>query len=106
MMSAEAAWRIIGTTPWSKTYRGKGEVLGLLRALREQFVGGGNTIIAHRILADGDCVVVEARGDNTTLKGARYANEYCWVFRFADGAVAEITEYADTQLMIDALTPP
>lgn len=106
MMSPDIAWRIIGATAWSKTYKGKGEVLALLKALRDQFVDGKNNIQAHRILADGDCVVVEAGGDNTTVTGKRYANEYCWVFRFERGQVVEMVEYADTQLMIEALVAP
>jgi len=28
------------------------------------------------------------------------------VFKFANGQVVEMVEYADTQLMIEALTPP
>ncbi len=106
MMSADIEWRIIGTTAWSKVYRGKGEVLALLRALRDQFVDGKNVILAQRIHADGAFVIVEARGDNRTTSGKSYANEYCWVFRFAEGKVVEMVEYADTQLMVEALTPP
>ena len=29
--------------------------------------------------------MVECDGDNTTVRGDRYANTYCWVIRLADG---------------------
>ena len=37
--------------------------------------------VAHRLIAVGDYVVVEARGDNVTRTGVRYDNEYCMVWR-------------------------
>ncbi len=43
---------------------------------------------AHRFVADGDVVVVEAKGDNVTPEGVvRYDNDYCLVFRFEDGKI-------------------
>jgi hypothetical protein len=40
-------------------------------------------MIPQRFIADGDCVVVEARGDNVTNGAARYNNSYCFVFRLS-----------------------
>jgi hypothetical protein len=34
------------------------------------------------------------------------ARKYCWVFVMRDGKAVEITEYTDTQLINDVLTPP
>jgi ketosteroid isomerase-like protein len=58
------------------------------------------------IIADGDTVVVESRGGVTTKAGARYENDYCWVFRVRDDKIASITEYMDTELVTKALTAP
>jgi uncharacterized protein len=101
----DVVWRIIGTTSWSRTFIGKASVLkDLLAPLRAQFEGA-NTIVAHRILCDGDYAVVEARGRNTTTAGKRYENEYCWVIEMKDGQMKSIVEYADTALMESALAP-
>jgi ketosteroid isomerase-like protein len=63
-------------------------------------------MVAQRILADGDFVVVEARGANVTKTGAPYNNNYCFVFRLAGGKLAEVTEYMDTELVTAALGDP
>lgn len=105
-LADDIAWTIIGSTPWSTTYRGKAAVLEKLLGPLNAQLAGRNTITAHRFTAEDDRVVVEGRGHNTTKAGARYDNRYCWVFRFHEGRVVEIVEYADTALIESALTPP
>jgi ketosteroid isomerase-like protein len=61
--------------------------------------------VAHRFIADGDIVVVEAKGDNVTPEGVRYDNDYCLVFRLEDGKIKEIREYCDSVLTEKALGP-
>ena len=99
-------WTIPGTTPWSRTYDGKQAVLAeLLAPLRAQMAERMKTT-AHHVMAEGDRVVVEARGSNITRAGRRYGNSYCFVFRLAEGKLQEVTEYMDTQLLMTALEPP
>jgi ketosteroid isomerase-like protein len=104
-LADDVEWRIIGSTSWSKTFVGKAAVVNdLLRPLRQQFIGS-NTIVAERVLAEGDYVVVEARGRNRTRQGSIYENEYCWVIQMRDGKMARLVEYADTALMESVLDP-
>jgi len=105
-LADEVTWTISGSTPWSKTYAGKRAVLKELLGPLNAQLAGGNTITASRIIGEGDLVVVEGRGHNRTKTGKPYANTYCWVFRFQDGKVVELTEYADTALIESALEPP
>lgn len=79
LMSDDVSWHIIGSTPWSKTYRGKAAVLGELLAPLRQQLEGPNIIVASRLIAEGDLVVVEASGHNQTRSGEPYRNSYCWV---------------------------
>src|SRR6185369_1881470 len=73
----DVRWTIVGTTPWSRTYDGKAAVLGeLLGPLRERLLRSVK-VAPTRILADEDCVVVEARGEATTKNGRPYNNTYC-----------------------------
>lgn len=103
-MGDDFCWTITGTTAWSRTYRGKEEVLAdLIRPLFAQFADR-YTNSALRILADEDHVVVECRGRVTTKAGKPYNNEYCYVIRMADGKMRELTEYMDTQLAATALS--
>jgi hypothetical protein len=105
-MADDFTWRIIGSTAWSGEYVCKTEVRErLLKPLYAQFTAPSR-ITPTRILADDDYVVVECRGDATTLSGERYANTYCFVIRMANGQMREMTEYMDTALVERVLRPP
>ncbi len=102
-MADDFRWTVTGTTKWSKTYMGKQSVLGeLLGPLRARINGRIKTT-AHRLIAEDDCVVVEARGSNTTNRGVPYNNNYCFVFRLAGNQLKEVTEYCDTELVTAVL---
>lgn len=69
LMADDFCWVCTGTTRWSQRYAGKQTVLDELFApLRAKL--GRITTIANRFTADGDTVVVEAQGRNTTRDGA------------------------------------
>ncbi len=105
-MADDFCWTIIGATDWSRTYRGKQAVLGELMApLFSQFADR-YTNTADRFIAEGDHVVVECRGRVTTKAGTPYNNTYCYVCRFAEGKLRELTEYCDTELITAALRSP
>jgi ketosteroid isomerase-like protein len=102
-LADEICWTIIGSTKFSRTYRGKQAVLNeLLRPLFAQFADQ-YTNTAHRFIAEDDYVVVECSGRVTTKLGAPYNNTYCWICRVADGKLQELTEYLDTELVTAAL---
>ena len=105
-MADDFSWTITGATQWSKKYAGK-------RAVIEELFGGLRATLASpivveaiRFIADGDYVVVEARGKNTTKTGVPYNNTYCYVFHLADGKLQAMTEYLDTELVTRALGTP
>lgn len=98
LLADDVSWTIAGKSKWSKSFRGKQEVLtGLLAPVSAMFAEPF-TLTPHRIIADDDVVVVEARGRGITKAGASYDNSYCLVFRMAGGQVKEVTEYMDTEL--------
>lgn len=106
VMAEDAVWTITGSTGWSKAYRGKAAIIEELIAPLRQILAPPMKMRARRIVADGDVVVVEARGENVTRDGKPYENSYCYVFEFRDGQVAALTEYADTELFRSALGEP
>jgi ketosteroid isomerase-like protein len=102
-MAEDFRWTVTGSTTWSRTYVGKQAVLSeLLAPLRARIKDRLRTR-AQRIIADGDYVAVEARGENTTTAGKPYNNRYCFVFRVSAGRLKEVTEYCDTELVTSAL---
>src|SRR5215472_5739450 len=98
-MAEDFRWTVTGTTKWSKTYSGKQAVLTELFGTLRSRIAGHIRTIADRVIAEDDCAVVEAHGDNTTIAGKPYNNRYCFVFRLSGGKLQEVTEYMDTELV-------
>jgi len=98
-MRDDVRWTVAGSAPWARTYDGRKAVVEELFATLSARMAGRIRTIPERIVADGDVVVVEARGTNTTVDGEPYENRYCFVIRVEDGKLAEITEYMDTALV-------
>src|ERR1041384_773191 len=102
-MAENFCWTVTGSNRWSGTYKGKEAVLNdLLGQLRSRIEGRIKTV-AHRFIAEGDFVVVEAHGDNTTKDGRPYNNSYCFVIRLGNGKLQEMIEYMDTELVTSVL---
>jgi ketosteroid isomerase-like protein len=102
-LADDVTWVVTGQYSWSRTFTGKESILNDLHGhVRSLLVDRARTI-ADRFIADGDIVVVEARGNNLTKTGVRYDNEYCLVFRLANGKIREVREYCDSVLTEKAL---
>jgi ketosteroid isomerase-like protein len=105
-MADDFRWVFPGDWSWSGVWEPKQAVVdGLLRPLMAQFDGGYRSQ-ADLILADGDRVVVQARGTATTKRGEDYNQTYCFVFRVRDRQLAEVVEHCDTALVERVLDPP
>jgi ketosteroid isomerase-like protein len=94
-LADDAKWVVTGQYSWSL----RNDLHGHVRELLAE----RTRTVAHRFIADGDCVAVEAKGDNLTRKGERYDNDYCLVFQLKDGQIKEIREYCDSVLTERAL---
>lgn len=102
-LADDVKWTLQGSTDWSKTYDGKDAVYReLLTPLFEKFADQYTTELV-RMIAEDDFVSVEFKGRVTTKTGKPYNNSYCYIFRFENGKVAEITEYFDTELVSKVL---
>jgi uncharacterized protein len=102
-MSDDFVWTVTGSTKWSGMYHGKQAVLTELFAPLRAKLDGKYTNTAHRFIAEGDFVVVEARGSSRTKTRLPYNNNYCFVCRIKDGRLREVVEYGDTQLVAEVL---
>jgi uncharacterized protein len=97
---------VMGSSRWSRSYEGKATVLAELFAPLRANIEGKITAMPVRIIAEGDHVVVEARGRNTTRQGLAYNNTYCHVLRLEGGQLKEWVEYSDTALIDAVLGDP
>ncbi len=105
-MAEDFRWTVSGNTKWSRTYDGKQTVLTELLAPLRSMIADRVRTNAHRFIAEGDHVVVEAHGSNNTKAGLPYNNAYCFVIRLGEGKLREITEYMDTELVTAVLGDP
>ncbi|WAL65332.1 nuclear transport factor 2 family protein [Amycolatopsis cynarae] len=104
-MAEDFRWVFPGNWSWSGTWGPRETALkGLLRPLMAQFTGYRSE--ADFVLADGDRVVVQARGYATTHRGDPYHQTYCYIFRIADGRITEVIEHCDTALVERVLDQP
>ena len=103
-MADDIQWTIIGSTAVSGTSRGKQEVIDqLLRPIRARLTDGPIVFQPERFIAEGEFVVMQAKGRATALSGKPYNNTYCIVCRIVDGKVKEMIDYVDTELITSAL---
>lgn len=102
-LADDAKWIVTGQYSSSRTFVGKDAILNDLHGYVRTLLRDRTRTVAERFIADGDIVVVEAKGDNVTPEGGRYDNDYCLVFRFEDGKIKEIREYCDSVLTEKAL---
>lgn len=100
-MAEDMRWTWMGTGRWSRTFEGKESVVNELLAAVKETLTEPFEVIPHRFIAEGDHVVIEHSGRNTTPDGRPYNNRYCWVCRIADGKLRELREYMDTELVTE-----
>ena len=104
-LADDATWIVTGQYSWSHEFRGRDAIQnGLMGHFRSFFAVRPRTV-AFNFIAEGDQVVVEARGDNVTKAGLRYDNQYCMVWRIENGRIKQIKEYCDSALVERVLGP-
>lgn len=102
-LADDVQWTIIGSTELSGVYRGKREVTDSLLARLRARLATPIAFTIDRLIADGEYVVMQARGQATAITGLAYDNTYCIVARIVDGEIREMTDYVDTELITRAL---
>jgi len=92
----DVVWTAIGNTPISGVSHSKSEYMKRTYLPLQRVFTGPTSCKVKRIVAEGDIVVVEWRGETPLANGGVYPNDYCWVVRVKDGKLAEVTGYFDT----------
>lgn len=105
-MADDFRWVVAGRSRWSRTFDGKAAVLAQLFGVLRKVIADRVRTEGIRFVADGDTVVVEARGHNVTRAGVPYENHYCMVYTVRDGKLREVVEYMDTEYALAALGDP
>lgn len=90
----EVQYVVPGDMPVSGTFHGKDQIMNMWLGFFEQL----EYIKVHpeELVAEGNTVVVRARGEAKTKAGNDYNNLYVFFFRFKNGKVIEVFEFPDT----------
>ena len=96
-LARDATMTITGENSWSQECVGKERILEVFRHVRSKISGPLKTR-AFRFFADDDWVIIEGRGDMTTISGEPYRNHYCLLYRVVDDMIVEIREYQDSAM--------
>jgi ketosteroid isomerase-like protein len=85
---------------WLEPIQGKQRVREALEGLLTGLLANNGAIVMtiDRLIAEGDYVVEQARGQSRTKDGRDYNNTYCRVWRIVDGKVKSVNEYMDIEL--------
>lgn len=97
-LADDLVMRVTGANSWSRTYNSKREYLDILHGHLNTLLKPGRRTVPLNFWADGEHVIVEARGEMERKDGTPYRNEYCLVFRLRDGRIVEFREYMDSAL--------
>jgi ketosteroid isomerase-like protein len=98
-LTEDVRYTVIGSTPFSGARQGRDAIITEVVMPLMEKLDGFVTITPQSVFGEGDLVCVQATGSARTKTGQPYDNTYCFVFRFRDDRIAEITEYLDTDLV-------
>jgi hypothetical protein len=96
LSSDDLCWEPPG--PFVHAVKGREAVLDMMANAGAQYFDLPTMEVdVHKVVADGDTVVIIQSVRAKTAKGADYSNLYCWVYTCKDGKVTRMQEFTDTQ---------
>ena len=93
----------MGTTKFAGV-RNRDQMVGGIELFKRMIPTGLRFTIGD-VTAEGNRVVVEAKGNAVTAAGTPYRNQYCFVFTLKDGKIKKAHEYFCTKLADEVLWP-
>ena len=99
ILADDVNFTLIGSTKFSGVFKGKAEFIEKVLVPLGTQLENGLTMHVDNLIAEGDKVVMQGRGESTTKSGQAYNNTYAQVFRLENGKVQHVTEYLDTELV-------
>lgn len=85
-------------------HRSREMMLATTAAFRDIVPTGFRPTI-HRVVAEGDSVVLEFEGNAVLSNGTPYCNQYVFIFSFKGGKITQLNEYFCTVLADEAMLP-
>ncbi len=101
-VSDDATWTFFGSHRFAGTLNGKAEIIAKLFEPLGEVLEDGIKVTINTMTAEGDRVIIEAKGQARTKAGVDYNNDYCIVINIKDGLIVAAREYLDTELVTTA----
>lgn len=98
-LADDVTWTFFGSHRFAGTFRGKDELVAKLFTPLGEVLADGIKVHIDTLTAEGERVVLEARGEAQTKDGRAYNNSYCIVVTVRDGRVSQVREYLDAELV-------
>jgi ketosteroid isomerase-like protein len=95
----DAVWSMHGDLPIAGPWKGRKEIVDdFLGAVGGALFEPGTVNFEFpTLIAEGDTVMLEWRGNAHAASGVEYHNEYCGVFVVRDDRIATVREYMDSK---------
>ena len=98
-LADDVNFTLTGSTKFSGVFKSKQEFVEKVLAPLGEQLENGLTMHVENLIAEGDNVVMQGRGESMTTSGKAYNNTYALVFRLENGKVQQVMEYLDTELV-------
>ena len=97
LLTPEAEWTIVGSSPLSRTYHSRQEFLDEVIHPFNARMMKPLVPTVRGIFADGDMVIILFDASATARDGVPYHNTYTWYFQMKDGRVVRAIAFFDTR---------
>jgi uncharacterized protein len=92
-------WKVMGTHPLAGTYHSKQDFISSTFGRLNRILEDGVKLKVESILVKGNTSVVEMESLSTALNGNPFNNTYCWIVKFKNNVIVEVTAYVDSALV-------
>src|SRR5690348_15921737 len=102
LLNDDAEWTIMGSSPLSRTYRGKQDFMeSVFGPFSARLSTPVKPTAIRGLYADCDTVIVFFDGAATAKDGKPYRNTYSWFFTMKDGRVTSAVAFLDMSVVDD-----
>ena len=98
-VSGDVCWTVMGTHPLAGVYHTKEDFLNHTFRRLSKVLKEGALLEVKNIFIDGDYAIVEMKSISTANNGKPFNNVYCWIVKFEENIITEVTAYVDSAVV-------
>ncbi len=98
-VSENVHWTVMGTHPLAGEYFSKASFINSTFKRLSKILKEGALLEVKKIFLDGNHAIVEMKSISTANNGKPFNNTYCWIVKFEDNIITEVTAYVDSAIV-------